>query len=297
MNKWIRISVLTLVMALLLSLAPGVAFATQAEPEGWSLEDLTATQVVVYNTATEEYLLEEGFSSGKVFPASITKLFTAFVALQYLDEDTQVTAGNELEKVGDGSSIAVINRGEILTVSMLVEGLLLPSGNDAAYVLATAAGRAIAGDPELPYKTAVKIFVDEMNRTARILGLKDTHFMNPDGYYVGGHYSSLRDLVKIGQLSMENPVISRYVGIHQDDVTYISGENRRWDNTNALVDPTSKYYLENACGLKTGYTGTAGNCLLSAIRLEEGYLIIGVFGCPGYYDRFKDTVGLVSIYG
>ena len=138
MNKWIRISVLTLVMALLLSLTPGAAFATQAEPEGWSLEDLTATQVVVYNTATEEYLLEEGFSSGKVFPASITKLFTAFVALQYLDEDTQVTAGNELEKVGDGSSIAVINRGEILTVSMLVEGLLLPSGNDAAYVLATA---------------------------------------------------------------------------------------------------------------------------------------------------------------
>ena len=181
--------------------------------------------------------------------------------------------------------------------SLLVEGLLLPSGNDAAYVLATAAGRAIAGNPELPYKAAVKVFVDEMNRTARLLGLKDTHFMNPDGYFVGGHYTSLRDLVKIAQLSLDNPVISRYVCIHQDDVTYITGQDRRWDNTNELVNPDSKYYLEAACGLKTGYTRVAGNCLLSAIRQEDGYLIIGVFGCPENYDRFRDTVGLVSIYG
>ena len=297
MNKWIRLTVLTLVMALLLSLTPGTAYATQADSEAWTLDDLTATQVVVYNTATGEYLLEAGYSSGKVYPASITKLFTSFVALQYLSEDTRVTAGSELSLVGEGSSVAVINQGETLTVSQLVEGLLLPSGNDAAYVLATAAGRAIAGDSGLPYKTAIKVFVDEMNRTARILGLKDTHFMNPDGYHVGGHYSSLRDLVKIGQLSMENPVISRCVRIYQDDVVYKSGQDRRWKNTNELIHPDSKYYLESACGLKTGFTSYAGNCLLSAIRQEEGYLIIGVFGCPGEYDRFRDTIGLAKYYG
>lgn len=297
MNKWIRRLAIVLVLALLLSVTPGAIPVTRAEPDTWDLDDLTATQAVVYNTATQEFLLEEGVSSGKVFPASITKLFTAFVALQYLDEDLKITAGNELDMVGEGSSIAVIYKGEVLTVAMLVEGLMLPSGNDAAYVLATAAGRVIAGNPELPYLDAIQVFVNEMNRTARLLGLKDTRFLNPDGYYEGGHYSSLRDLVKIAQLSLENPVISRYTCRHQDDVTYVSGQQRRWDNTNKIVNPNSRFYLENAIGLKTGFTKIAGNCLISAVKQEDGYLIIGVFGCPEDDDRFRDTVGLVSYFG
>lgn len=292
MKKRIRWGALLLVLVMVLNQIPGTVRA-----DSWSLENLTATQAVVYDTASREFLLEQGVSSGKVFPASITKLFTSFVALQYLEENVRVTAGNELTAVGQDSSVAVIEEGNTLTVSMLVEGLLLPSGNDAAYVLATAAGRVIAGDSQLSWKQAVQVFVDEMNRTARFLGLEDTHFMNPDGYYVGGHYSSLRDLVRIAQLALENPVISRYVQVHQDNVTYLSGQERQWKNTNELINPESEYYLEDACGLKTGYTSVAGNCLLSAIRQEDGYLIIGVFGCPEYYDRFRDTVGLAGYYG
>lgn len=258
---------------------------------------LAAAQAVVYDTASEEILFEKTVRTGKVCPASVTKLFTALVALLYLDPQTQVTAGEELDFVAEDSSMAFIYRDQTVTVSMLVEGMLLPSGNDAAYILATAAGRKIAEDQSLQPGEAVTVFVKEMNVAARAMGLTHTHFMNPDGYHMGSHFSSVEDLVKIAQAALENPVISRYAGTLRDDVTYVSGETNTWENTNALLDPESPYYREDACGLKTGSTDEGGNCLLSAFRKEDGYLIVGVFGCPYTENRFEDTLLLADRYG
>lgn len=322
MNKWIRCAVAALVMALLFShaglLAPVRAEGdsqetqeehteeTQAEcteetteptvPVARDENGLTCRQAVVYDTVCGQTLFSKEVASGKVYPASITKLFSAFVALQYLSPEETVTAGKELELVAADSSRAFILEGQTLTVSMLVEGLLLPSGNDAAYVLATAAGRQIAEDPDLECHQAVQVFVDEMNAVARDLGLKDSHFMNPDGYHMGGHYSSLSDLVRIARLVLENPVICGYVGKVKDDVVYVSGETNSWKNTNEILNPESEFYREDACGLKTGFTDPAGSCLMSAFRTEEGYVIIGVFGCPGHELRFEDTVHLAEQY-
>ena len=219
------------------------------------------------------------------------------MALLYLDPQTQVIAGEELDFVAEDSSMAFIYRDQTVTVSMLVEGMLLPSGNDAAYILATAAGRKIAEDQSLQPGEAVTVFVKEMNVAARAMGLTHTHFMNPDGYHMGSHYSSVEDLVKIAQAALENPVIARYAGTLRDDVTYVSGETNTWENTNALLDPESPYYREDACGLKTGSTDEGGNCLLSAFRKEDGYLIVGVFGCPYTENRFEDTLLLADRYG
>lgn len=258
---------------------------------------LAAAQAVVYDTASEEILFEKTVRTGKVCPASVTKLFTALVALLYLDPQTQVTAGEELDFVAEDSSMAFICRDQTVTVSMLVEGMLLPSGNDAAYILATAAGRKIAEDQSLQPAEAVAVFVKEMNAAARAMGLTHTHFMNPDGYHMGSHYSSTEDLVKIAEAALENPVIARYAGTLRDDVTYVSGEINTWKNTNALLDPESPYYREDACGLKTGSTDEGGNCLLSAFRKGDGYLIVGVFGCPYTENRFEDTLLLADRYG
>ena len=258
---------------------------------------LAAAQAVVYDTASDEILFEKTVRTGKVCPASVTKLFTALVALLYLDPQTQVIAGEELDFVAEDSSMAFIYRDQTVTVSMLVEGMLLPSGNDAAYILATAAGRKIAQNQSLPPEEAVAAFVKEMNVAARSLGLSHTQFMNPDGYHIGGHYSSLEDLVVIARAALENPVISRCAETLQDEVTYLSGETNTWHNTNALLDPESPYYREDACGLKTGSTDEGGNCLLSAFRKEDGYLIVGVFGCPYTENRFEDTLLLADRYG
>ena len=145
-------------------------------------QDMQARQILVYDTTTDTILYTKSVEGGKLFPASITKLFSAYVALQYLDPHTIVTAGDELELVHEGSSVAYVGKGSQLRVKMLVEGMLLPSGNDAATVLAAAAGRVIAEDETLSAADAVQAFVDEMNRQAKALGFEKTHFSNPDGW-------------------------------------------------------------------------------------------------------------------
>ena len=126
-------------------------------------QNMEARHLFVYDTNTDRILYSKTVGNGKLFPASITKLFSAYVALQYLDPNTIITAGDELDLVHEGSSIAYINKGSQLRVKMIVEGMMLPSGNDAAIVLAAAAGRIIAQDETLSAADAVASFVDEMN--------------------------------------------------------------------------------------------------------------------------------------
>ena len=148
-------------------------------PEGYAL---TAKQTFVYDCETGTYISRTG-NENTVYPASVTKLFSAYVALQYLDPDKVITAGDALDMVGAGSSVADIKKGDELTVSRLVEAMLLPSGNDASYILAAEAGRVICNDPSAGVWYASAEFVDEMNRRAQTLGMRGTHFTNPDGYH------------------------------------------------------------------------------------------------------------------
>lgn len=254
---------------------------------------LTAQQAFVYDCGSESFAYLKGGEKDKVYPASITKLFTAYVALQFLQPDTRITAGDALALVGVGSSVAEIQQGDVLTVEMLVEAMLLPSGNDASYLLAAAAGRVIKDDESLPAEAAVAAFVGEMNGQARALGMTGTRFLNPDGYHEYDHYTTYADLVTIGKLAMENPTIMKYAKLSGDQVSLTSGQ-RQWKNTNALVDPASPYYCPYAIGLKTGQTPSAGSCLLSAFEIEGRRYLIGVFGCPEIEDRFADTLQLLN---
>lgn len=262
-----------------------------------TISGLTAQQAVVADAATGQVLYCLSGETKKINPASVTKLFTAYVALQYLDPETHVTAGDELDFVGADSSKAYIRKGQSTSVETLIKGMLIPSGNDAAYILAAAAGRAIGGR-SLTAAEAVQVFVDEMNAWARELGMNGTHFSNPDGYHSGSHYTCLEDLVTIGRVSLETPLIAETASKYSVRAELDDGTVRFWSNTNRMVNPNSDYYCEAVRGLKTGHTGNAGYCLLSAVRQPDGsYLIIGVFGCPGEYDRFTDTYILADLFG
>lgn len=271
--------------------------ATQKEPtwttfpQGLSLK---AQQYFVYDVEKDEYLACAGTVDDQVYPASITKLFTAYVALQYLQPDKVITARDALDAVVPGSSTAKIDWGDRLTVEMLVEAMLLPSGNDAAYILAVEVGRILEDNSRLHYSDAAIAFVEEMNRQAKELGMNGTHFVNPDGIHRVNHYSSYRDLTKMAQLALENPTIREAAAKDVDYVTFASGEDRKWENTNALINPESPYYCPYAVGLKTGQTPDAGACLLSAFRYQGRTLIIGTFGCPAVEDRFVDTLQLFN---
>ena len=253
---------------------------------------IKAGHIFVYDTSQRKMLFSSAPSTEALYPASITKLFTAWVALQILEPDTVVTAGKELGLLQPGSSSAFIAYGSRLTAEMLVEAMLLPSGNDAAYILSAAAGRKLAGDPELSAKKAVAIFVEEMNRQAEKVGLANSRFANPDGYHNEDHYSCSGDLATIGELALGNRIIAKYMALQQDSVTFHSGETVTWYNTNRLLNPESAWYSEAAVGMKTGYTEEAGYCLLAAFRKEDGHILVGIFDAENKLSRYTDAVVL-----
>ena len=270
--------------------------AEETPPDIWQeARTMDGTHIFVFDCREKELLHCSTDPRDSLYPASITKLFSAWVALQYLPPEQEIQAGRELGLLQPGSSTAYISYGSVLTAQMLVEGMLLPSGNDAAYVLAAAAGRAIAGDEPLSAARAVDIFVEEMNRQAEALGMTGTHFENPDGYHAEGHYSCPEDLAVMGTLALENGIIARYARCRSDSVRFASGETCTWRNTNRLLNPQSPYYCPAALGLKTGYTRQAGYCLLAAFEGEEGPLLVGIFGAEDKTSRYENAVTLMEL--
>ena len=256
-------------------------------------EGMAAKHILVYDNTADTILYSKTLEGGKLYPASITKLFSCYVALQYLQPDELLTAGSELELVQEGSSMAYIYKKQQVTVEMAVEGMMLPSGNDAAMILAAAAGRRIAGDESLAPEAAVAEFVDEMNRQAESLGFEQSHFASPDGYHMGAHYTCVNDMARIAKLALENKTLCKYMGLFEDSVIYASGQSNHWENTNLFLDPEDGFYHPAAIGMKTGRTRQAGYCLMSAFRVGKRTLVIGMFGYDDEYARFRDTLKIL----
>lgn len=280
---------------------PAVETQPQPDPVVTALTETMAGMdgdyIFVYDVSAEQMLCSKTETADKLYPASITKLYTAWLALEYLEPDAVVTAGEELELVCSGSSLAYISQGCRLTVEMLVEAMLLPSGNDAAYVLAAAAGRAIAGDESISGTLAVQRFVSEMNHEAERLGFVDSNFTNPDGYHTGGHYSCPADIALIGKLALENEIICKYAALEADSVTFASGEKITWYNTNRMINKGTEQYSADCLGLKTGYTGEAGYCLLAAFTDGERQILVGIFGAEKNYPRYENAAALWQFCG
>ena len=241
-------------------------------------------------------LLRKGEAEEQMYPASLTKLVTALVALEYADPDTECVAGDELDMVAKDASVAWIPKGSRATLGSLLEGMLLPSGCDASYVIAANVGRIL--NPETANSlTAVSDFVQEMNRWSKEHGLVHSNWMNPDGYHHNLHYTCLADMLRVGWMALQEPEILRCTRIGKETVRLLSGEGNTWTNTNHYVNPESSYYNPNCFGLKTGQTGEAGGCLLSAFQYGEEIVLIGVFGSRSNNARFDVTNDVLAYVG
>ena len=259
-------------------------------------QELVSDQILVYDATNDKIIYTMTNEGDKLYPASITKLFSTYVALQYLDPEEVITAGDELSLVKPGSSMAYIGKGHKLYARTVVEAMMLPSGNDAAMVLAAAAGRRIAGDESLAAAEAVQTFVAEMNRMAKELGFEKTHFSNPDGFHTGSHYTCLTDMARIAKLALGNSVISRYMRRAEDEVVFVSGQAIQWKNTNLLLNREEGFYRGDAIGMKTGFTRQAEYCLMSAFKCQDGRtLVIGAFGSDEEFGRLRDILKLVNL--
>lgn len=257
---------------------------------------LTARNAFVYDVQAQELRFSLGEMDAQVYPASLTKLFTAWVALEWLDPKAFVTCGEETAWIDPESSRAWVSPGDTMQVERLIQGMMMQSGNDAAYATAVAAGRAIAGE-ECGPQEALDIFMETVNARARELGLTGTQFVTPDGLHAYGHYTTPRDLLRIALLVMEQPLLRHYTGIAESQVMYENGETYTYRSTNYLLQPDSPYYCPDACGMKTGTTKAAGSCLMALFHNGEGYILMGILGCPEYEDRFRDALQLYALYG
>lgn len=277
---------------------PPTTLPPVTEPDWTTIPEdrvITAQKAFIYDCDTKEFLHVIGDPEEILYPASITKLVTAFTVLQYLSPEETLTVGDELDLVPWDSSVAGLQKGDILTVDRLIEGMMLPSGNDAANTLAVAAGRLIAQDDSLSATAAIAVFMKEMNRTAKAYGMGDSHFVTPDGYHDPDHYTTMADMAVLGRQVLNMPDILKYTGLTGDQIVLDETRVLEWKNTNALIHPESEFYCSAAVGLKTGQHSAAGKCLLSAFRFNGKTILIGVFGCTDDPDRFADTLQLLQM--
>jgi D-alanyl-D-alanine carboxypeptidase (penicillin-binding protein 5/6) len=258
---------------------------------------LTARHAFVYDAGEDRLLYSFGDQNQQISPASLTKLFTCYVALQYLNGDEVILVGEEAGFCAPDSSFAFISAGQRLKVETVLQGAMMQSGNDAAYILAVAAGRAIAGNDQLGAREALAKFMDEMNARAKAEGLTGSHFVTPDGYDAEGHYSTAADLLQIAKLAMTEPLILRYASTDKADVVFESGETISWVNTNWLIRrELEEYYTPAVTGLKTGGTSKAGMCVIAVYEKDGRKLIVGVLGCELIEQRFVDAMYLIEHY-
>ncbi|MDE7216020.1 MAG: D-alanyl-D-alanine carboxypeptidase [Clostridia bacterium] len=189
--------------------------------------------------------------------ASTTKIMTAMVAIENIELDNEITVADEAVGV-EGSSI-YLKYNEIWTIRDLLYGLMLRSGNDAAVAIAIAVGGSVDG------------FVKMMNEKAEDLGLKNTHFENPNGLHGESHYTSAYDLAVISAHAMRNEDFKKIVGTKMYTVSANETHPTYYfANKNKLL-----YNYDGANGIKTGYTTDSGRCLVSSAE-RNGMQLISV---------------------
>jgi D-alanyl-D-alanine carboxypeptidase (penicillin-binding protein 5/6) len=206
--------------------------------------------------------------------ASITKLMTVLVALERARPAEMVTVAPQAAAIGESS--VNLRAGERISVHDLIEASLIQSANDAAWALAYHAGRGDAAR-----------FVRVMNIRARQWGLRDTHFVRPDGLDAFGHVSSARDVTQLGRIAMQNPLIRSLV----DERTETISGGRRLHTWNDLLGG-----FPGVVGVKTGHTRAAGWSQVAAARGTGVTVYATLLGSPTRAQRNADLATLLR-YG
>lgn len=257
-------------------------------------KDILAKNVFFMNVTKDE-VVSSLRADDRIAPASTTKMLTAMTVLEYCNTQEIVTVGDEISLVPANASRAGIYTGNQVTVEQLLEGLLLPSGGDAAYALATHVGHKILGDTFVSVETAMEAFVGKMNEKAKNLGAMKSHFTTPDGFDEKGQYSTASDLGIIAAAFLsstkEDGILKTIVGKESSRVCFPDGTDLTWENTNLLLVPSSEYYYNKAIGLKTGSTENAGKCLISAAIIHDDIYIAVVMG-DTEEGRYLDSIAL-----
>ena len=248
-------------------------FAESAEFTSTISEPTTFSDACLLMEQSTGAILYSKNADSKMYPASTTKIMTAILTLENCKlTDTAIASHNAIFSVPVGYSHANIQEGEELTVEQLLNVLLIPSANDAAFVLA----EHIAG--------SVDAFSEMMNNKAKELGCTNTHFVNPNGIHDENHYSTAHDMALIGKYAMQFETFRNIVSKTSCSLpasNKYDKDDRLFNTTNELIKPNhsdspSNYYYEYATGAKTGYTDAAQNCIVATATKNNVSLIVVV---------------------
>lgn len=251
--------------------------------------DIYSDAAVLIDSKTG-FVLYSKNSDEKKYPASTTKILTAIIALEKCNLNDIVTVSKSaISSIPSGYSSAYLSEGEEISVNDLITVFLVHSANDAGYVLA----EHISG--------SIEEFAELMNQKAKEIGCENTHFTNPSGIHDENHYSTAYDLALIARYCMQNSTFKKIVSQKSCTINSTNKSDiRKYTNTNDLINPSSKYYLEECVGIKTGYTKEAKNCLISACAKNNLGLICVVLGANqingGESSRYIDSINLFK-YG
>jgi D-alanyl-D-alanine carboxypeptidase len=252
------------------------------DAESAILFDANTNKVLYYKDAVQA-----------MFPASTAKLLTSLVALEWCKEEEEVTIGDEVTMIASDSTRAYLKQGEVLTIRNLLEGMLLPSGNDAAYAVAAYVGRKSLEDKEATKEEAVAEFMRLMNEKADSLGVKNSCFKTPDGYDAIGQYTTAYDMGLIGVAAANNASIVEVSKKGTSRNIFVSGEDITWENTNRLIKRYSGQYYSKAIGLKTGTSTMAGRSIIAAAE-DDGKKVVCVILNSTSEGRWEDAIELLE---
>lgn len=206
--------------------------------------------------------------------ASTTKIMTCIVVIENADLNAEVKVS--AKAAGTCGSRLGLKKDDKITIKDLLYGLMLRSGNDAAVALAEYVGKDKEG------------FANLMNKKAKELGLKDTHFVTPHGLDDPEHYTTAYELAKIADYALKNEMFAKIVGTKEHTIN-INGYAKQLCNTNELLG-----YLQGVSGVKTGFTNNAGRCLVTSVNRNDFEIITVVLGADTKKIRTADSINLIE---
>lgn len=268
----------TLVLFSLLTGVTQGAFAAEKTDPQVKLAD-QARSAILIERDTGNVLYEKN-SNQELPPASMTKIMTMLLIMEAIDKGNlkmtdKIRTSENAASMG-GSQI-FLEPGEQMTTEEMLKGISIASGNDASVAMA----EHLAG--------SVDAFVSLMNKKAAQLGLKHTHFKNPTGLPVPGHYSTAHDMAIMAKELLKYEKITKFTGKYEDYLRQNTDKKFWLVNTNRLV----KFY-PGVDGVKTGFTNEAKYCLTATAKKGNMRVIAVVFGAATPKDRNNQVTKMLD---
>jgi len=273
--------ILPLILVLVVLIANiNTAFAAPVSDRPWdeyvsggNLRDraVTSCEAAILVDANSGRILFEKRSTRKMYPASITKIMTAILAIEHSNMTDIVTIDNTMAEYItslDGAANCGFQKNESIFMEDLLYGLMLESGADASIAIAVHVGGT--------YEEFVKM----MNDKAKELGMTRTVYKNPHGMYQSGHVTCAEDMARLAEYANKFPAFAKIVATGKytptdTDKNDYSEKGIVWYNSNKLVKDDRRYGYDYATGMKTGFTTPSGHTLVSSAE-KDNLSLIGV---------------------